>query len=326
MVALGHLHTNNNITIFIYSFHMPLFFFISGCLEKNRTFKEILKNGINGLIIPYLILYSLSFLGWVPSRLLWHKELFENTSWVNVLILKPLVGMLFGVGYNTKYSTMMNIPLWFLVGMFFVKIIHKFLILISKNNIKIYAMFNILIILLVVVLKQLKIDLLFSIDSAFLAFPFFAIGYLIHTTNLKTICNVLLCKKLVYKAVVIIIAFFMIILMCKLNGYIDINAFNYGNNILLFYVTGVIGIIMVVVISSFYIKELSFFRIISNGTIFILAFHGYASAPIVRVLGMYAEQLPVYIAIPISIVSTIIMVLPIIIIKKYFPIILGGRK
>ena len=44
LVLLGHAHASQPVTDFIYTFHMPLFFFLSGCLfsfEKHPNFKEI---------------------------------------------------------------------------------------------------------------------------------------------------------------------------------------------------------------------------------------------------------------------------------------------
>lgn len=43
LVLLGHAHASQPVTDFIYTFHMPLFFFLSGCLfsfEKHPNFKE----------------------------------------------------------------------------------------------------------------------------------------------------------------------------------------------------------------------------------------------------------------------------------------------
>lgn len=211
LVILGHIKIAPEYKQFIFSFHMPLFFIISGFLEKNKSIKESIIAGIKTLLIPYLIMYLLSFILWIPSRILWHKELYENESMLNGLVLKPLVGMLFGVGYDTRYSTMMNIPLWFLFGLFFVKIIHSVLIKIFRRRELIYVISSIGIIGLVYLLKQIEVDLLFSIDSAFMAFPFFAMGYLCKKINR-------LNTKIVLNIIIVIAAFGLTLLLCKYNG------------------------------------------------------------------------------------------------------------
>lgn len=305
---------------------MPLFFCISGYLEKDLSLKNTLKKGVKGLIIPYIILYGISFLGWIPSRILWHKEIFENSSVIKELIFKPLLGMLLGVGYNTEFSTMMNIPLWFLVSLFFVKLLHKIFLLLAKNGLNIYMILNILIVIIILILKHFSLDLFFSIDSALLAFPFFTFGFYIHRKNIKFINGIL--QNNANKASVFlmaVVALIFTIILSNINGNIDINMFNYGKNILLFYITALFGIIMTIGLSTFYNNSF-LIRKIASGTILILAFHGYPSALIIRIINMYSKELSIYIAIPISIISTVVMVIPIIIVQKYFPIILGRRE
>ena len=58
-VVWGHLFPSNKWILrkYIYSFHMPLFFFISGLTYKenaNMSFKELIKKLFKRLIIPYI--------------------------------------------------------------------------------------------------------------------------------------------------------------------------------------------------------------------------------------------------------------------------------
>jgi fucose 4-O-acetylase-like acetyltransferase len=319
LVILGHIKIAPEYSQFIYSFHMPLFFIISGFLEKNKSIKETIIVGLKTLLIPYLIMYLLSFIIWIPSRILWHKELYENEAMLNGLVLKPLVGMLFGVGYDTRYSTMMNIPLWFLFGLFFVKIIHSVLIKIFRGKAILYVIASIGIIGLVYLLKQTGVDLLFSIDSAIMTFPFFATGYLCKKFNG-------LNSKIVLNIIIINISFGLTLLLCKYNGRIDINGFNYGKNIIIFYISGISGTVMTICISMLFNKRLKIITIISNGTIFILAFHSYFAAMVIRIIRMYGQGLNLVVGITISVITLLSMVIPIIIVRKYMPIIIGKRK
>ncbi len=59
LVILGCITEQNNIKIWIYSFHIPLFFIISGILfyyteNKNKTVKRIIKSRIRNLMNPFL--------------------------------------------------------------------------------------------------------------------------------------------------------------------------------------------------------------------------------------------------------------------------------
>lgn len=56
LVVLGHIYQYNNpIKIWIYSFHMPLFFIISGFFAKNNiNLNKLLMKKFKSLIIPYI--------------------------------------------------------------------------------------------------------------------------------------------------------------------------------------------------------------------------------------------------------------------------------
>ena len=55
LMIIGHCGIKNQyIKHFIYSFHMPLFFLISGYFFKYREDKECLKKNFKKLIMPYI--------------------------------------------------------------------------------------------------------------------------------------------------------------------------------------------------------------------------------------------------------------------------------
>lgn len=326
-VVFGHIKIPENFIDIVYSFHMPLFFFISGCLEKDRTLKETFKNGLKTIIIPYAILYALFYLWWFPVSLMRHPELFGKISLENAII-KPFLGMIFGVGYNTNFSIMLDVPLWFLTGLFFVKILHCLLRTIFKQNNILILLSNFVIIGIVYLIKKLELDLLFSLDSAFLALPYFIIGNVMKRRKIIRQYKIDTIKNFILVLIVAIICFVILILIVPLNGGIDINGFNYGKNILLSYFIGMIGILSTIILSQIYQKRIKIIEIISTGTIIIMAFHGIVTSIILRIIGIRGEEIIInpFIAGLVSIISVIIFIIPIMIIKKYFSIILGGRK
>jgi fucose 4-O-acetylase-like acetyltransferase len=260
LVVLGHMNLPEYVVSPIFSFHMALFFFISGFLEKSDKITNTIIKGFRGLIIPYIFFYFISYFWWFNVSLSRHQEIYGNIS-IGSAIFKPLFGMLFGVGYCTKYSTMINVPLWFLVGLFAVKLIHHFILQICNNNIKKYLLLNIPIILVVYILKKNNIDLLFSLDSALLAFPFFGLGYFSQTTK-KDFLNQFIDYKnnTILKISIIIVVFILLLTLSKYNGRVDINEFKYGKNIFVFYSNGFLGTILIICLSSFYRKKKLSFR------------------------------------------------------------------
>ncbi|XAM50859.1 hypothetical protein TVTCOM_09680 [Terrisporobacter vanillatitrophus] len=60
LVILGHAYPVNDIRIRLHSFHMPLFFIISGCLfyyseGLNKSIRNLFKSRIKVLLRPYII-------------------------------------------------------------------------------------------------------------------------------------------------------------------------------------------------------------------------------------------------------------------------------
>ena len=108
----GHLGYDL-LTSWIYSFHMPLFFFISGFLFNCRgmTFIDFLKRKIKSLIIPYF------FLG-IPM-------VFAYILQYSVFSLDGIVDLLFQFILQQRFLT-----LWFISCLFVLNIVFFF---ISKN-------------------------------------------------------------------------------------------------------------------------------------------------------------------------------------------------
>ena len=78
LVILGHiLITDNPIKKWLYSFHLPLFFIISGCILSIKSIDMPLskrfKNRLRSLIIPYFCFSIISFGIWVMESLVTGK-------------------------------------------------------------------------------------------------------------------------------------------------------------------------------------------------------------------------------------------------------------
>ena len=115
-VVFGHVYCGNNIvTNWIYSFHMPLFFILSGFLlyfEKERNFKKLFLRKCKSLIIPYL---TFSIINMIGNYFI--KDMSINSLKIDSLNIFTLYGL---------YA------LWFLITLFIAECIFLF----SKNNIK----------------------------------------------------------------------------------------------------------------------------------------------------------------------------------------------
>lgn len=55
LVVVGHYSNDDSTRRFVYSFHIPLFFIISGFLYKKRSFVVELKRCCSSLLLPYFL-------------------------------------------------------------------------------------------------------------------------------------------------------------------------------------------------------------------------------------------------------------------------------
>lgn len=63
LMVLGHnALANDGVFDFIYSFHMPLFFILSGYFSsaKQELFLPYLKKNVKALLVPYVVFYLLT--------------------------------------------------------------------------------------------------------------------------------------------------------------------------------------------------------------------------------------------------------------------------
>ena len=167
LVYLGHVFNLyglkwNVLFIFLYrttySFHMPLFFFISGLLsntDKEISLEKFYKGKIKRLLVPYLFI---NFIDFIPRTLF---PQFVNSEFGGVK--EVLV-------YGTKIS-------WFVYTLFIIFMIFPFLdkYILKKDK---YYLFG----LLLIILNYLKIFEnieIFSLNKVVSYLMFFYMGYII---------------------------------------------------------------------------------------------------------------------------------------------------
>ncbi len=332
LVVLGHIPLEPSVTKIIYAFHIPFFFFLSGLLDKNRSIMQQLRNATKTLLIPYVLLYLVYYPLWLFVIFPIHPELFgSGMTWENIC-MKPFLGLLFGNGYHTGISSMICFPLWFLPALFVAKMLHAVLLKLSKGNSWIYFLGVCLLVTSFLLINGHHIDLYFSIDSALLAFPFFAAGSKMAGILANTSSAKVELKENVSKLAIALLLFITLIGMSPLMGFVDIDHSLYGPNIGLFFMLGFLGISSMVLLSQWYNFQWKPLAIVANGTILILTFHGWFFKLIFRLTGIRGGDIyqggaiDLWIAIGVSVVTVISMIPLILVVKKYFPILLGGRK
>lgn len=256
------------------------------------------------MLVPYFI-YQFTNALWIIKWDIIHFN-FNNSEFINLI-----KGLLLGNGYTTGTATPPSIPCWFIIALFWIKILWG---LIEEYNEKIKA-FIVLIFALVVYFFSFKYDVNFSIDSACQLIPFFWLGvFLKHRTSCLikyTSSYYLICWSL------------LTIILEYINGRVSANINLYGTNVFLYYATAISGILMCIAFSRLsFLHSNRFVVTISSGTILIVGYH-------LIFLGYFMNFFSPFGIIGRILSSTIVCALfyyPIIWIDKYCPIIMGKYK
>lgn len=194
LVVIGHmvapfeskLYIGKFLLILIYTFHMPLFIFVSGYLSKKNNLLLLVKK----LLIPYIIFQAIYFFFYkyymlesnykftlfTPAWTLWYlmalfiwrllvpymKSLKPNV----ILIVSIIAGILAGydatIGYFLSFSRLIVFSPFFILGYYFN--IEYFISNLCKNKYKFEAMFLLLIIFILIYIytKSININLFYG--------------------------------------------------------------------------------------------------------------------------------------------------------------------
>ena len=158
LMVVGHSSIPVSFSRYIWSFHMPLFFVISGFLYDADKYKNLLfliKRRMQTLIVPYVFFSIIAFIGMYPLELATWEELYKGWN-----------------GY----------ALWFIPVLFITEILFNRLYLILRRfNCNIYYTLEMVILVLLTVgyiLSQLNIHLVFKQEVVLFALFFYGTGFI----------------------------------------------------------------------------------------------------------------------------------------------------
>ena len=234
-IIWGHIHTGMS-TQLVYSFHIPLFFFLSGLVffgKRYDSFLVFLKKRWKGLIFPYFIFSLLTWMVWAAYSCITHAEV-EN-YWM------PLLQTFIAQG--SEGYLIHNVPLWFVMCLFVVEVIYYF-------TSKLSTMANIVVcIVLGSIGAWMSVTdvwdfsvLPWSIDVALMALPFYAFGGLVnvqigHEKLMSTVA-----KHRWTTALTIVVATVVMYMGGTTNSQVSMGHAYLGKSLWVFYPTALCGI------------------------------------------------------------------------------------
>lgn len=274
LIVLGHTLTFGNFRKFIYAFHVPLFFFLSGICFSKKDNITFLKKRLKSLYLPYIIMSILSILIYFFMG----RYLGENTSkniWDNIW------GMLYA---NPNLGNMQwNQPLWFLpclfIQLFIINILEN-IIKNKKNKQMIRILFIAVLTVLGYTLSAIKIYLPLQLEAAICMMIFTYLGIFIKE-NKEKLTNSKLYKTFKNKKYLYLIFFIITVGICCLlvynNETVSVMQDKYGNY-LIYFVVSILMITNIMIISKTIDKIWKNQNIISwigQSTLIILLLHKF---------------------------------------------------
>ena len=263
-VLYGHIFSNDRQRYLIYSFHMPLFFFISGLVFKPTLGKSMLSvtfKYIKQLIIPYYLFAILTYVFAFVSQT------------AGDLSLSGIAYQVFGVLYGNGNNGMLgyNVVLWFLPCLFITKLTfaaitrkvsgNKLLLLVLSLSAVIGALISFF-------MPWLKLP--FGFESALTALVFFGGGYL-SMQNKKRISIFMNQKKLLILTVTLFTVL-IATLNYRISGYQTDLRINHLGNVVLFYLAAFGGIAAVTALSQLITRNI-ILQYIGKHSLVVFAWH-----------------------------------------------------
>lgn len=233
-MVVGHLGTVYT-EQYIYAFHMPLFFFISGIFAdslRKQSFLKMLLHKARALLIPYLVFGILAYLIWYAMQILFTSEvsnsealrLFTNIFWM-----------------NTRGMAVAE-AIWFLSALFFLFILYWLLVRLV-HNVFIQTVISFALALLGMILPTVyNIRLPWAVDIALVGIFFYCLAHCIFTAyrqnKYKPLSNLLEMK---WWMLVIMMPIHFILCLCndKIGMY-----FGWYGNFVLFFVNAILGCVL----------------------------------------------------------------------------------
>ncbi|WP_082676591.1 acyltransferase family protein [Shouchella shacheensis] len=118
LVVMSHAPIEDSLRAFLFAFHMPLFFYLSGVVFRPRdvSIGAFMKKKARSLLLPYLLFSIVTYMIWFFAT-----RHFPFTSGEGVNPLVPLSGIFLSTPEN--YQLTYNPAIWFLTCLFVVELL-----------------------------------------------------------------------------------------------------------------------------------------------------------------------------------------------------------
>lgn len=299
-IVIWHIYLNGSFTTWIGSFHVTLFFIISGFLlnfSNNINHKKLVLKKVRALIIPYIIFSIINTIGNYiinsMSIISLKVDFVKTITLYGVDALWFLPALFIGEYIFLLYKRFINKNIYKIL--FYISILGATLVLVLLNNYNIYS----------AVLREINIVFIRSSVALF----FINFGY--YTYNIINKINIELYK-------IIIILLFSIV-FSLINGKVDLWSLQF-NNLFLYVFNSIVGAFAIIFITK-KINRSKVLDFLGQNTLIIMATHQLIIKFILATsIGTKLNKI-------VLLCLVLIIEYPIIkIINRYLPFMLGKKR
>ena len=284
-IIWGHVMRYGITNHWVYVFHIPLFFFLSGLVfshERYGDFKAFLKRKFQTLLIPYFIYSVVTWVIWALYSYVTHAEV--DSYWMPLLQTFIAQG---SAGFLIHNGT-----LWFVTCLFVVECLYWWL---GKIRIGIRIIVLVLCAMLGVFLSTFNgpVDfklLPWNIEVAFMVIVFYAAGSMIKTKWSVESINTYIKDHSFCSIILAVLLGLIVYVVAIVNGKVSMGHANPGKYPLLFYAGAFCGIIMVYIISviiSGIVRRRSFIEWFGKNSFCVMAIHNPLKGIVVVIVAKF---------------------------------------
>ncbi|WP_160723083.1 acyltransferase family protein [Bacillus sp. USDA818B3_A] len=319
LVMLGHADIPALLKTYIYTFHMPLFFFLSGYLynkDKFPNLKVFLIRRTKSLILPYL---SFSLIAYLWFLLLNHLGLvsYENN------LFTPLIGSLIAI--RKSIWTVHTGALWFVACLFCTELLFYFIAKMGRTKLTIGILLLVSSAAGCIYNKTVGQPLPWNLDVALISVGFYGGGYLYKEYNKRF--------EIFNHLKTFVLLFIVNILIGYLNYALTGERVDFYNsslgNIGLFYLSAFSGIGAFVILIK-HLKKNRFLQYIGKNSFIYLAFHQkivfFIFSLMIQKSVLNIETIsdyPIVEGLIYTLITVVILIPAVYAINHYFPFMLG---
>jgi fucose 4-O-acetylase-like acetyltransferase len=322
-VVMGHSGLPDNVRSVFYTFHIPLFFFLSGLFfdfKKYTSYKSFFKLRFRQIVVPYLLINIITYLFWFFLGRYFGKDAGSQLN-----PFQPLLGILWGNDYANYLAH--NVPMWFLACLFTVENLYYISFRRIKNKrVPLFLIFFVIAGYLDYQFNSYKLP--WGINISLVVIVFYGLGSVFK----DKIMSLKFSDNRISNFLILLVSGIIVFLIAKFNGKIEV-ATNFYGNYFLFWPGALSGIVFSVLLSKLlveYVGRIPLLSFIGMNTLIIYGFHILAGSFIKSITYfLFGLSLEIYSNIIVMIIYSVlslITLLPVtLLVNKKLPI-LAGRN